>query len=384
MADVSSQLVRKVARVRELLGSWTKSADALARANDYDASKKIDRRALEKLGDPERYASVRLTIDQLVALDRFFGVMNEGALLAHDESLIDALVESPEVNFVVGARFIHEFNDDAVARWDLRAIMSLQRTPINRSLVKILDVTNAEHWSSREPLIKNCANIFIASPIASHGSDFALNTMVGTQVGVPCEIGRLPFAIIGAERDAGKESNFIRSREEAASIDPSIERRLAPNQRGLLIGKTIYASTEQINYALLVAQRDRTTGRVQICLCGLSGPGTHYLAKMLQLGTPHGSLPMPEPGEKHPRILVAAYELAMEAESSEQGRGRATRRVGSAKAVYGPELIRCVNDKWMFPDRNDRDRITARRRWPGLRIEAGTAAELPSTRLEEN
>jgi hypothetical protein len=349
--QVFSKLRRVLRKYFEHYGSWSRLSEALHKANGYDRDRKIDRRTLKTICESEHYSSVRLTIGQLIALDRFFSVADEGRFIARSESLIDAIAESPDVNFLVSAKYVEALGDYAVARWDLGVVTWLLRTPINRLVARIWEVTDSENWKSIEAQIKNAANIFVASPVASYATEVALSTMIGIEPGVPCPRDKLPFAIIGAERDEDLESNFVRSRSEAAREDPRIEKRLDPDLRGLLIGDDLYCSTERTNYALIAAQRDRESGQVQAVLCGLAGPGTYFLARILQGGGPQKSLPLTRSGEEHPRILLAAYQLAMDPESLDQGRGRATRKVASAKLVYGPELIQYAEGAWQIPER---------------------------------
>jgi len=356
----------KLKSAKRALGSWNKVADAIARANDYRKDRTIDRRTLERIGQDKGYESVRLTIAQLIALDRFFSVHSLGWLLSREESLIDALGESSNVNFIVGARSMAELADEYVARWDLRAVTRLQRTRLSQLPINILDVPNREHWKNLEAETRHAANIFVGSPIASQASEAALNKMIGIEDGTPCSIKDLPFALIGREADRETGSNFVRTREDAASVDFRTVGRLRPDRRALVVNDTLYPSTETESYGLLVAQRDRKSEQIQIVLCGLSGPGTYYLSRILQGGGPLRSLPPVRSGDAHPRILVAAYQLAMEREKGGHGRGRQTRSVASAKSVYGPEYIRFEDGAWRFPDEIDDDRRNARRRFPGM------------------
>ena len=348
-----SRLTHVLRTYKDKLGSWSKLAGAIRVANEHRRDRRIDRRTLERICDDNEHETVRLNIGQLIALDRFFMTSNEGSLLSRDDSLIDAVAESLDVNFIVAANYIPALHDEAIARWDLRAITRLLRTRLNQLRVRIWDITGPDNWKVGDARIKHGANIAIGSPVANFASEVILSRMLGLEVGKEYPIEHLPFSIVRAANDKRVKSIFVRSRADAARIDAEVSARLDPEHRALIVGDQMFLSNEDESYALLVAQRDKESGQVQIVLCGLSGPGTYYLARILQGGGPSHSLPKLR-SEQHPPILLTTYKLTMEPDRRDRADGIKTCRVVGATPVHGPALIHFVDEDWQFLQ-DDRD-----------------------------
>jgi hypothetical protein len=346
-----SRLTHVLRTYKDRLGSWSKLAGAIRIANEHRRDRRIDRRTLEKICDDDELETVRLNIGQLIALDRFFMASNEGSLLSRDDSLIDAVAESLDVNFMVAAKYVPGLNDEAIARWDLRAITRLLRTRLNQLQVRIWDVTGPANWKGGDPRIKHGANIAIGSPIANFASEVILSRMLGLEVGGEYPIERLPFSIVRAANDKHVKSIFVRSRTDAARIDAEATEELDPERRALIVGDQMFVSNDDESYALLVAQRDKESGQAQIVLCGLTGPGTYYLARILQGGGPAQSVPESR-SEQHPPILLTAYKLMLEPDRRDLADGVQRRRVVGATPVHGPAVIHFVDEEWQFLQRN--------------------------------
>jgi len=346
-----SRLTHVLRTYKDRLGSWSKLSGAIRVANEHRRDRRIDRRTLERICDDDEQETVRLNIGQLIALDRFFIASNESSLLSRDDSLIDAVAESLDVNFIVAAKFVEGMHDEAISRWDLRAITHLLRTRLNQLQVRIWDVTGPANWKGGDPRIKHGANVAIGSPVANFASEVMLSNMLGLEIGEEYPIERLPFSIVQAEHDNDVNSMFVRSRVDAARIDTEATERLGRNQRALMVGGQMYSGNENESYALLVAQRDKDSGQVQIVLCGLSGSGTYHLARILQGGGPPHSLPELR-SEEHPPILLTAYKLILEDDPQDYTDGVKTRSVAAATPVHGPALIYFVDGEWQFLQQN--------------------------------
>ena len=233
---VVSRLTNVLRTHHARLGSWSRLAEEIRIANDRRPDRRIDRRTLERICDQNELESVRLNIGQLIAIDRFFESKYEGSLMSREHSLIDAVAESLEVNFFVAAKYVPALQDEAIARWDFRAITRLLRTRLNLLRPRIWDVAGPENWNDKDPRIRQGANIAIGSPIANYASEAMLNGMLGFRVGEKQSIFRLPFSIISAVGDRRSKSTFVRSRADAARIDAQAWRvenkcRTAPNWR---------------------------------------------------------------------------------------------------------------------------------------------------------
>jgi len=343
--QVVDRLKQVLLKHKKRLGSWTRLMDAIADANDRQPDRHIDRRTLERLSGAG-IKDVQLRIGQLLALDHYFSLNNEGALLTKSLSPLASIAESFNVNFLVAAKDHPALRDDAIARWDLRAITRLMRTQLNALSIRIWDITGPENWRGTDPRIVNGANVAIGSPVANHASEVLLANMIGVTPDEKCPLEALPFFIVAAARDWNVKSAFVRDRQDGMRIDARAVNELDAEQRGIVLGSRLYVSTKTRDYGLLVAQRNPANGQAQMVLCGLTGQGTYQVARILQSGEPACTLPPLLTGEKHPPILVALYELTLVPD--EHPRGRNTHRVVSFAAVAGPGFLHHLQGEWLF------------------------------------
>lgn len=326
-------------------GSWSRLAQAIHVANNRDDSRRIDRRTLEKLCG-EEHSSVQLKIDQLLALDHWMELQDEGPLLARRRSLIDSVRESYNVNFLVAAEYWAEMQTDVVRRWDLRATTRLLRTPLNRLHVSIWDIEGPKNWRENDVRIINAANISIGSPVVSHASQALMSRMIGISPNRSVGFESLPFCIVGSERDEQLKRSFVRTRSEMSRSPYAAQLPKTPDKRALVVDGKWYLSSKDEDYALLLAQRNPENGHVQMVLCGLSGWGTYKLARLLQSGQPSETMPALKPGQKHPPIFITIYRLAQSADSDRAGsNGHA---VIDGVAVDSPKFIHHVDGEWQF------------------------------------
>lgn len=338
-------LVEVLQRNMTQLGSWSRVAEAIHVTNNRDPSRRIDRRTLEKLCTKEG-DSVQLKIAQLLALDHWMGSQDEGSLLAKRRSLIDSIRESYNVNFLVAAEYWPEMQTDVVRRWDLRATTRLLRTPLNRLHVGIWDIEGPENWRGHDVRIINAANISIGSPVSSHASQVLMSRMIGISPNDSIDFESLPFCIVGSERDESLKRSFVRPRSEMAKTPYAPQLPRSPDKRALVVNGKWYVSTEDEDYALLLAQRNPDNGHVQMVLCGLSGQGTYKLARILQSGQPAETIPALKTGQKNPPVFIVIYRLTGVANSD--GGGRNGHAVIDGVAVDSPKFIHHVDGEWQF------------------------------------
>jgi hypothetical protein len=327
------------------LGSWSQLAEAIHIANNRDVKRRIDRRTLERLCS-EKWASVQLRVDQILALDHWLGLEDEGALLAKRRSLIDSVRESYNVNFLVAAAHAPKMNTEVIRRWDLRAITRLMRTPLNRLQVGIWDIAGPENWREHDVRIINAANISVASPVASHSSQVLMSRMVGIAPDETIDFVALPFFIVGCERDESLDRSFVRPRSEMSKTVYARQLPENPGNRALVVNGKWYVSNDENDYALLLAQRNPDNGHVQMVLCGLTGQGTYQLARIIQSGQPAETIPALKAGQSHPPIFIAIYRLTLGAASA--GDGRNGHEVIDGVTVDSPMFIHHIDGEWQF------------------------------------
>ena len=263
-----------------------------------------------------------------------------------DLTLVDSIVESSDVNFLLAARYADDRRDYVVARLDLRSITRMMRTRINQQRMKIWDINDADNWRKVNTRLNGAANISVGSPVANYASEVLLGQMIGVEPGTDRKASELPFFIVAAEYDEPGGSNFVRTPEEAERVIPDVANQTTPDHRAIVINGQLYASTDQEDYALLVAQRSPDNGHVRVVLCGLTGAGTHHLSEIIEKGHPKEVLPVLRTGQKRPPILAVVYKLLTEPE--EDARGRIRREVTSHSVVVGPQFIPSHEAEWQF------------------------------------
>lgn len=338
-------LVEVLQRYKMRLGSWSQLAQAIHVANNRDKSRRIDRRTLERLCGEESN-NVQLKIGHLLALDHWLGMEDEGSLLTKQRSLIDSVRESYSVNFLVACTTSPQLRTDVISRWDLRATTRLLRTPLNRLHVGIWDIKGPENWREHDVRITNAANISIGSPVASHASQVIMSRMLGIAPNNRLEFESLPFYIVGSERDESLNRSFVRARSEIARTPYVTQLPELSDKRALVVNGKWYVSTDDEDYAMLLAQRNPDNGHVQMVLCGLTGHGTYKLARILQSGQPAETMPALKAGQKHPPIFIAIYRLTP---GTDNGRGgRNGHAVIDGTAVDSPTFVHHVDGEWQF------------------------------------
>jgi hypothetical protein len=339
-------LVEVLLRHRVKLKTWGKVARAIEKANNFDESLKIDRRTLARIC--EETDAVQLKLGHLLAIDRWLRLENEGELLARHRSLIDSIRESYNVNILVACTASPNSRYEVISRWDLRASTRLLRTPINSLYVRIWDIKGPENWRYDDTRIINAANISIASPVASYASQAIMSKMIGLAPDAQTDLEALPFYIVGCDRDESIDRNFVRKRSEMASTAYAGLLPDDPDKRALVIGGKWYVSTDDTDYALLLAQRNPGNGHVQMVLCGLIGPSTYKLARIIQAGQPSETLPALKSGDKRPPIFMALYKLPQGSDNAKGGRNG----LGALdwSIVDSPGFIHYKAKKWQFQE----------------------------------
>ena len=351
MGTEASLRLREVLEARyQRRGSWDALAKAIGRASG-DEKRTVDRRKLKRLVEGDE--TVSLTIAELRLLDQFLRPLNEGLaekpIFRREENLLDALVESESVTFFVAARFHPDFGTEAISRWDLRGITRLLRTRLGELELRIQDVMFKEDWERSALRSDSVAVISIGSPLACAATEYVLAEMVGV---APYERGpleRLPFCFVFPGEHT---SGFILGRREAARYRAELG-ELPEGDRALVVAGDVYAgrgTRSGETYALLVAQRRPPAGHVHMALCGLSGPATYALAKVLQDGGINRTLPRLDWGVRPP-ILVSVLRVGVADSAEPDVSGQSTeererRQVVTVEVVRPPRLLNIVDGQW--------------------------------------
>ena len=333
-------LLRHLARVK----TWGKLAAEIRRVSDFDDGLSLDHRSLKRLcEEPDK---VYLKLGHLLAIDRWLRVNDEAPLLARHRSLLDSVRESFNINFVVASTTSPHSRYEVISRFDFRAINRLMRTSLNRLNVSIRDVGSPDLWDGDDVRITNASNISIASPVTSYPSQAMMSKMIGIDPDAAIDFEKLPFYIVGCDRDEALERSFVRRRSEIEKTDYANRLPSDTSLRALVCNNEWYLGTDDTDYALILAQRNPGNGHVQVVLSGLTGVGTYKLSKIVQSGQPAETMPPLKSGERRPPILAAIYRVSVGTDrenGDSHGQGAL-----EWNAVGAPAWIRHAGGKWEF------------------------------------
>ncbi len=355
---VVSRIPRLVQRLKDECGSWDNVSDELRRINGGGKAPTIERRILPRLADEKKVGKTRLSIHQLICLDRAFAERDEPPLFVRDQTLLDTIAESEKVDFLVSTRFHDDLQTDAVSGWDLDAITNLLGTELGRRKIGLTKFVQNQPVEVERNRRERCAVIGVGSPIANEASDRMLMRMLDMdKINKRTKVTELPFFIIGRDvQDAKVKSGFVRKPLAALAKGAEGAQLIDPRYRALVVDQRAYVCDQKIDYAMLVAQRNPDGGDVWAVLAGLSGPGTHQLAKILAEEKLTTTLPPLTKGLRHPPILVCVFELALEGRawpSRQSSKGKPgkrvtsdTRRVLTSIAADPPRLFRFEDGAW--------------------------------------
>jgi hypothetical protein len=273
---------------------------------------------------------VRLTVNQIIALDRFFSQFGEGIQEQglFERSILEPAAHAGSVRFVLGSSSDRDELWNVVRRWDSQAMAEILRevTQINaRVKIEIADVIRngadkPPHYPYKESRSAGRSIIAIGSPLANPYSE----TLLAEMIGVPA-FGRaavtntaLPFQFIWAAMAKppyhstfavkAKDQVLKRVRRQIKGYQQNHGVLLAnlPNQKEPhKLQERFYESVRLQESGpapgVIVAQQ-RATGEVYMVVAGVSGPGTYAAAKYL---ASHRTYSLPQRQlNKHGKVLV--------------------------------------------------------------------------------
>lgn len=341
-----------ISRLRQVLsrhkerGTWRRISKAIHVANGGGENVTIDRRTLPLICSDDEFDQVRLSLAQLIALDKYFVLTNEGPLFARTRSLVDSLAESSGIAFYVAAKYHRELHTEAVSGFDLRAITTLLTTRLGELHIEIIDVAGPNDWRTSKSRRDAIATVAIGSPIANYASDALLCGMLGFSVNKKTRIERLPFFIVHRSNERSFTSGFVRTRLHAIRRNATDSESIAKDQRALVIENRIFIGNDRNDYSLLVAQRNPVDGHVRAVLSGLSGIGTLELAKILRAGGPMKELPELHKKQKHPPLLVAVYKLTVLGRRGQARKDAESKKIVGSTPIFGPLLLHYNDGIW--------------------------------------
>jgi len=279
-----------------------KSCMALARAINASnglgekARALVDRRKLKQIIDVEE--DLVLSLRELRAIDRYLQQFNQGLakqpLFLQPESVVEKLVKTDSMTFLLGAK--PEATDFRVSfsHWDVMAMAAVQHEAYQHSSsihFAVLDVLLHDNFAAarkagqRGPWIGHFdghgpALVCLGSTRALHATEVMLARMFGVQPFDPGECERMPFHFVWPkDLDHVFPSSFHLSLPTEGARTRALEVR-PPGGKSEILADTFTRHADGETYGILVAQR-RRNDKLWICLAGVTGLGTLAAARAL-------------------------------------------------------------------------------------------------------
>jgi hypothetical protein len=264
----------------------------------------VDRRTLRKIRDEPQ--NVGLTYNTLVALNTYYKDKDRGLSLQHlpileTRGVLEVLVDSPRLVFMLGAKPRPEERRTDLSWWDVRSLAGLLtqaskldihhkfemedvlwRCPVDPSALK------SERWY-RFLEDDQVSVVSIGSPLAALSSEVMLARMFGVQPFVTprFKTGRqVPFFFVWLRKLARNfPSAFGLTWRELQTDYGGLARRVKTNHAtAFILDGRPHAVPAQGNawtmYGIIAAQR-RPAGNVWLVVSGLAGPATHAAATLV-------------------------------------------------------------------------------------------------------
>lgn len=311
MGDIGRMTTKPALRLSKLIADETSGAITLNRLADLinDANKhagtgcSLNRKTLAKIRDEPQ--KVGLTWNILVALNTYFrkrGLGLQQLPILETRGVMEVLLDSAGVVFMLGAKPRPEERRTDISRWDTRSLAELLTlasrldvhhefdiedvlwcSPVNPAAIK------TERW--HRILDEDQASVIsIGSPLAALSSEVMLARMFGVAPFTPPQVKtskQVPFFFVWLPRLARNfRSAFGLTWRELESDAKAFALRVKNNQSSAFVldGVTHGVSAEGKSwtmYGVIAAQR-RAAGNVWLVVSGLAGPATNAATKMVK------------------------------------------------------------------------------------------------------
>jgi len=333
-AEMTSTTSRGGARSKRKTQGWSKLVRAIEDANMGSPQRSVDWRRLKELAQNED-GEVRLSVNEMIALDRFFTWHGRGSVAEKglfETSILEPAAYSRQILFLLGASEDKDERWNVVRRWDVQAMAELQRaigcinpraTPpdikdVLRNEANIHCDFEQEPWyrliHDESENANGACLIAIGSPLANPAAEILLAKMFEVEpfchgrmdsTSLPFHFVwpvRLPypssFALLAADlkridrnaanavlRDNARvlKANYIEYRK----VGDGLERHSMES-----VFTTPWKKNSVIMYSVVAAQR-RRNGQILVVVAGVSGPGTSAAASFLAHNITHS---LPESG----------------------------------------------------------------------------------------
>jgi hypothetical protein len=298
-------------RLRRLIADETKGAITLNRlaqlineANlEAGTNCFVNRKTLAKIRDEPQ--KVGLTYNILVALNTYFRKRGKGLQqlpILETSGVLEVLVESPRLVFMLGARPRLELRQTEISRWDTRSLAELLTQASKLDIHREFDIEDvlwrspvdpeaimAERWY-RFLEDDQASVVSIGSPLAALSSEVMLARMFGVDPFVTPQFKtgkQVPFFFVWLPKVARHfPSAFALSWRELQTDHAEIAAQVKGNKASAFILEgtphvVLAEGNSWTTYGIIAAQR-RAAGNVWMVVSGLAGPATHAAAMMVK------------------------------------------------------------------------------------------------------
>jgi hypothetical protein len=298
-------------RLSRLIASETSGAITLNRLTELinEANREaktgcfVNRRTLAKIKNTPQ--KVGLTYPILVALNTYFQKRGQGLQqlpILETRGVLQVLLDSPRVVFMLGAKPRPEERRTDISRWDTRSLAKLLTQSSKFNLQREFEIEDVLWRSPVNPkalqserwhhiLDEDQASVIsIGSPLAALSSEVMLARMFGVQQFSTPQFKagqQVPFFFAYLPKVSGKfHSAFGLTWHELQTDLPSIASRVKGNKAAAFILEGTphlapVAGNTWTMYGIIAAQR-RAAGNVWLVVSGLAGPATYATARMVQ------------------------------------------------------------------------------------------------------
>lgn len=317
--EIKLRFVDALFKKKEFVKSWSGLEELITRTSlnhrhfykkknkngvyvDSDKPVTIERRRLKALC-VDNDLEVPLRICELIALNRILGpvdALTEQPLLTKiGKNFLHSYTNDQPICAMIGTRFNKNLQSDFISTWDFRAFKNIHRAPdLSQIRINMLEVNywggNLEavkkgEWIERLNSDQNI--IAIASPYVCHATEFLLGHIwnIPSAMDDDKHTGpRLPCYLVWPNESDKQRLIYAElniDKEELRRMKIQYASKIDSEKRAFLIDKTLYISERfGDNHGLIVAQRQPSSGKIFLVICGTYGPITHAMSTYMAKG----------------------------------------------------------------------------------------------------
>ena len=252
----------------------------------------VNFRLLKNLRDGS--SSVGLTRAMLIAFSVYWPELTQQPTFVMP-GIYEALVATPKVIFMLGAKPRTEERRIDISHWDALSLAELLTRCSKQDLKHQFEIRYGLWRASAKPktiATESWHNVLeedqfsvvsIGSPLVSLSSEVMLAKMMGVEPFVAPRFKQVPFFFAWRRKATGKfQSAFGLTAQELQSIDPVAAIEVKHNRASAFVldGRTHTVPAKAKSWVIhgIIAAQRRAAGNVWIVVSGLAGPSTYAAA----------------------------------------------------------------------------------------------------------